>query len=87
MSEEKALEIFEAIKRLTMQNENAQSEQKEEDERTILIQNAKQFDEIYIRFGLEVKDFQEIIHKLISSNPEFEQALIAKESEIMDDSI
>jgi len=44
-------------------------------------------DQIYINYGLELKQFQAAVHDLITANPEFEERIIKKEAEIMDDSI
>ena len=90
MTEEQALEIFEVIKRLTLESQNKEMNAEEDEENEMqqeLIQNSKIMDEIYIRFGMELKDFQGKIHSLIAANPNFEQRLIEKEAEIMDDSI
>ena len=34
-----------------------------------------------------MKEFQAAVHQLIAANPEFENRIIAKEAEIMDDSV
>ena len=44
-------------------------------------------DQIYIEYQLELKEFQAAVHTLIAANPNFEDRIIEKEAEIMDDSV
>ena len=44
-------------------------------------------DSIYLDYNIELKQFQAVIHKLMSENESFEQRLRDKEAEIVDDSI
>ena len=90
ISEETALQIFEVITRQSFEQQNMAETQQEDEQSAllnILVHNAKMMDQIYINYGLELKQFQAAVHDLITANPEFEERIIKKEAEIMDDSI
>ena len=89
ITEEIALEIFEKITRQSLEQQNMAegSEDPQGELLNVLVHNAKMMDQIYIEYQLELKDFQAAIHQLVAVNPAFEERIIQKESEIMDDSV
>ncbi len=91
LSQEQTLQIFEIMLKSRIDQQNLLAQATEEDEeqvhQKVYVLNVKSSDQIWFEYGVEFKQFNEAVSHYIQTCPDFEQKMVEKEEEVMDESI